>query len=1051
MSAGLRIELLGGFRVSGGSRVVEEAGWRLHKASHLVKLLALAPEHRLHRERLIDWLWPDLDPAAASNNLHSTLYVARRALAPAAGDPGGSLYFQRDVVALRPPGPLWIDVEAFETAATAARRAQDPEAYAAAVALYTGDLLPEDCYEEWTADRRRALRGLYLALLLELARLLEARGEIEPASEVLGRLVATEPAHEEAHVALIRLHAVNGQRHEALRQYRELRAALLRELDAEPAPASQQLNAEILAGHYPARSAQPAHRAPAAGSTLPAELVNGRAARRSTQERPGARPAHNLPVALSRFIGREQAIAAVERRLAQVRLLTLTGVGGGGKTRLALEVAADLLPRYPDGVWLVELATLLDPALVPQALASALDVREGPGHALAETLVHYLRGKQLLLVLDNCEHLVDACADLANALLRACPGIRILATSREALGLVGEAVWQVPPLSLPPDPPPGRQDLPPVEELARYEAIRLFVDRARLVDPAFALSHRNVPQVVQVCRRLDGLPLAIELAAARLKTLTLPQLAARLEDRLGLLTEGSRVALPRHRTLRGAIDWSYDLLSEPERALLRRLATFDGGFGLEAAEAICAGEAIETEAVVGLLSQLAEKSLVVADRQGDEARYWLLESIRDYCREKLEAAGETAALRRRHRDWYLALAEQAEPALRGPDQEAWLDRLEAEHDNLRTARDWCRVAGEGEPAQRLAGALCRFWLVRGYFSEGRAWLEDALAIASVAPTGATGRRAATGARAKALHAAGTLASFHEDHARSKPLLDESLRLFRKLRNKEGVAMALAYQGVAALDRGEPEVALGPLEEGLALFHALKADWGTVLALFHLCRVARARGDGARAVALGTDSLAGFRALGDKRGVAMGLHQLGLIAGDSGDRPRAAALLEESLALYRELGDTRLIAVVVAGVGITACWQSDYVRARACFEESLRLFRELGMETGFVRSLAGLGRIAHALGQPERAATLFAAAAALRESVGSWTPLLDPTTHEDIVSATRARLGVAAFAAAWAAGREMTRDQAVDYALSENLRSEPCAGRVVWPSAWSRSG
>ncbi len=429
---------------------------------------------------------------------------------------------------------------------------------------------------------------------------------------------------------------------------------------------------------------------------------------------------HNLPVQLTSFVGREQEIAEVKRLLGTTRLLTLTGAGGVGKSRLAHQVGAELVEEYPDGVWLVELAALGDSALVPLAAASALGVAEQPGRPPIETVSDFLRPRSLVLVLDNCEHLLDACAVLADSLLRASRRLRVLATSRQALGMGGETAWRVPSLAMPDPARPAT-----AEQLVSYEAARLFVERAKSALPTFGVTKDNAAAVAAVCWRLDGIPLAIELAAARVGMLTVRQIEARLDDRYRLLTGGSRTVLPRHQTLRGLVDWSHDLLSEPERVLLRRLSVFAGGWTLEAAEAVCAFGAGEgsCDDVLELLSELAAKSLVLADEQNGQMRYRFLETIRQYGAERLRASGEEAVVRDRHLEWFLALAERGEPELRGPDQVRWLDRLEAEHDNLRAALAWSQLESSSERARaaglRLAGALSWFWRVHSQFSEGR--------------------------------------------------------------------------------------------------------------------------------------------------------------------------------------------------------------------------------------------------------------------------------------------------------------------------------------------
>ncbi|SRR5579884_626936 len=485
---------------------------------------------------------------------------------------------------------------------------------------------------------------------------------------------------------------------------------------------------------------------------------------------------HNLPVQLSSFIGREKQIVEVQALLARARLLTLTGSGGTGKSRLSLQVAADLVETYRDGVWLVELAAVSDAALVVQAVASVVNVREEPGKPLLQSLVEGLRGKQLLLVLDNCEHVLEAAASLAEGVLKQCPEVKILASSREGLGLSGEQTYRVPSLGLPPDP--GQRRTVGLEDVIGSESVRLFAERAALVRPDFTLTPGNAPTLARLCHRLDGIPLALELAAARVRALPVEQIEARLQDRFRLLTGGSRTALPRQQTLRALIDWSYDLLSETERTLLRRLSVFMGGWTLEAAEAICAGEGIEEWEVLDLLTSLVDKSLVVYEGPEPSTRYRLLETIRQYARDRLYEAGDGALYRDRHRDWFLSLAEQAEPQLQGPEQALWLERLETEHDNLRAALEWSLAAdGSAEAGLRLVGALWRFWEMRGYLTEGRAHLADALSHAQT--------QERTQERARALTGAGNLAWHQSDYEAARTLHEQSLAIYQALGNTKG--------------------------------------------------------------------------------------------------------------------------------------------------------------------------------------------------------------------------------------------------------------------------
>jgi predicted ATPase/class 3 adenylate cyclase/Tfp pilus assembly protein PilF len=778
---------------------------------------------------------------------------------------------------------------------------------------------------------------------------------------------------------------------------------------------------------------------------------------------------HNLPIQLTRFIGREAEMATVRRLLSETRLLTLTGTGGCGKTRLALQVAAELVDEYPDGVWLIELATLVSGELVPQSVAMALGVREEPGRPITGTLIDVLRPKRMLLILDNCEHLIDACAAFVDALLRACPGIVVLATGREALGIIGETVSRVPSLSLPPERPTTegkgalgapaprtgggadalavsalgqgwrpsdgaapnafpnrerraerRERAPVIEQFLRYEAVRLFHDRAGQSLPGFTLTPQNVGIVAQMCRQLDGIPLAIELAAARVKLLSVEQIAARLDDRFRLLTAGNRAALPRHQTLRAAIDWSHELLSEPERVLLRRLSVFVGGFSLEAAEAVCAQEDRPTtnderptdqalldvgrwSLVVGryevldLLGQLVDKSLVLTETVDatEAVRYRLLETIRQYAAEHLRRAGEEATTRGRHRDWFLALAEQAEPHLTGPEQARWLERLEREHENLRAALDWSAETGDGAAGLRLARALWQFWWVRGYLAEGRRRLVTFLDMAGEGATAGEPERGAPGAqrpttgaqhpspaiRAKSLHGAGILACDQGDYPVARAFLEESLAIKRELGDKRGTAASLNNLGHVLRLQGDYEGARRLYEESLATCRELNDRRGMAFAQSALGLVARYQGDYPTAQRFYEASLQLGRETGDPRGVAVALNNLALLAQDQGRYAEARSLYTESLAAKRELGDRRGIALSLNGLGLVDLHEGNLESAEALFAESLAIRREIGDRRGMGLSLSGLAEVARRRGDAESAAALHEESLAIRRDLG----------------------------------------------------------------------
>ncbi|MDX1520365.1 MAG: tetratricopeptide repeat protein, partial [Anaerolineae bacterium] len=724
---------------------------------------------------------------------------------------------------------------------------------------------------------------------------------------------------------------------------------------------------------------------------------------------------HNLPTQLTRFIGREQEKAEVSRLQATTRLLTLTGPGGSGKTRLALEVATELYAAqdYSDGVWLVELAPLSEPALVPQAVASALGVREIPGQLLTETLVTYLQSKQLLLVLDNCEHLIEACATLADTLLRACPSIRILATSREPLHIPGELTWQVPPLSL-----PDSQQLPPLDELLQYEAVQLIIDRATAILPTFTVTQYNAPSIAQVCQQLDGLPLAIELAAARVKVLTVAQIAARLQNSFRLLVGGNRLALTRQQTLEATLDWSYELLSEPERALFRRLAVFAGGFTLEAAEGICAGEGLDPAEILDVLSQLVDKSLVVVREEGQERRYRLLETVRQYGAEKLRASGEDTRMRTQHQAWYLALAVEADPELYGPRQAEWLDRLETEHDNLRAVLAWSKTP-QSEPwlGLRLARALFWFWYQRRYLSEGRSEFESALAQTEM------GQR--TWVRAMALYGSGAMAMYQGDLTTARPHLTESITIWRELGNDVELAMALLTLGTVAINQGD-ERAAGPLLEAcLPLFKKLGQETRYAVTLTHLGDVGLVQGDWTSARTRYEESLALQRAMGHQWGTAQALNNLGEVARCEGDYSRAVPLYEESLALFRELGSSGDVARSLHNLGYMALAQDDIDQAATRFAESLALFQERGSKRGLVECLAGFAGVATIRADFRRAAQLLGAVEAHFEAMEAAMWPADRLEYERSVAAVQTALGEEDFAAAWAEGRKMTVEKAIE--------------------------
>lgn len=653
---------------------------------------------------------------------------------------------------------------------------------------------------------------------------------------------------------------------------------------------------------------------------------------------------NNLPQRLTTFIGREREKDAVVRLLGRSRLLTLTGTGGSGKTRLALEVASCVGDEYPQGVWLVELASISDPALPVQEVAALLGVREEPGKPLLDTLAAFLRPAQTLLVLDNCEHLVEACATLADRLLTACPDLRILATSRQPLGLDYEVAHRVPPMSL-----PDTHQLPSPEALDQYEALRLFVERATAIRSDFAANRENIGALVQLASKLDGLPLAIELAAARTTVLSVQQIVERLDERFRLLSTASRSALPRHRSLQAVMDWSYELLSEEERAVLRALSVFAGSFTLAAAQAVSGLEADEFE-TIDLLAQLADRSLLNVDERGGAASYRMLETIRHYALERLEEARGAAHARSRQLEYYTGLAESSENELLSESQPLWLERLEREHDNLRASLDWgwtSERAADHELGLRLVGSLVWFWYFRGYLREGRTWLERLLSVEE--------NSRPTVPRAKALSAAGVLSYLQSDHTVARSRLEEALEIWRALGDVRGTAFALTFLGRVAQQLDDPHAAQFG-EESVALFREFGDKWGLALSLDFLGEVARLQGDHERAEGFHRESMALYLEVGHSWGVALELSHFGHAALRAGDYATARQRLEEALQIQRSVGDKWMLAWTLHNLGDVVRAQGEQEQAAALYDESLQLFRELG-GSGTVPSLMAFRDVA----------------------------------------------------------------------------------------------
>jgi predicted ATPase/class 3 adenylate cyclase len=688
--------------------------------------------------------------------------------------------------------------------------------------------------------------------------------------------------------------------------------------------------------------------------------------------------ANNLPIQATSFVGRKRQLEEVKNLLRTERIVTLAGPGGTGKTRLALQVAADNLEDYGDGVWLVELAPVLDEAQVPQALATVLGVREESGKGIHGSITDYLQSKQTLVILDNCEHVIDAAARVADLLCRSCPDVVVLATTREPLGVPGEHVYRVPTLGV-----PGRQMMPTPESLTQYESVRLFFERARVHQPEFVVTGRNAPAVARVCRQLDGLPLAIELAAARIRALPVEQLAERLDDRFQLLTGGARTALPRQQTLRALIDWSYDLLTEQEQTMLRRLSVFVGGWALEDAEQVCAGDGILEYQVLDLLTSLVDKSLVTYEQRDDAQRYGLLETVLQYARERLSQTDEFESLRLKHREHFLAFAEKIRSEFHGPNASQAFDRVEAEHDNLRTAMAAFESDPDGGvPGLRLAGALQRFCDVRGYFSEGRERYKRALAH--------RGAQEATRARADVLNGLGNLADHQGDYEAAREAYKASMAIWREIGDTEGLARALGNLGILAERAGEYD----------------------------------------RARSLHVEARELFRQAGNRNAQVIGLLNMASLSIHQKDYDLACRELEESKAMCEELDNRTLLLYAVDGLGDLALLTGRFDEAREYLARGIELCCELGNPSVMAVLLQSWAELAVRHGGHERAARLFGAVDTLRRSIGSPA---NPQQQERL-TAQRAEIidaiGEEAFETAFATGTALSADQAADLALMD---------------------
>jgi non-specific serine/threonine protein kinase len=941
----LEVRLLGTFEIKYKNKPVNIAS-RPAQSLFAYLILNAGASHR--REKLAGMLWPDSLEETARDNLRHALWRLRKALAGASS--ARFLHADDVTISFKESADYWLDAAELEKLSEDA----SPDQLMEVLSTYQGELLP-GFYDEWVALEREHLNSIFEHHMSRLMSLLQEEKRWQDILDWGERWIKLGQKPEPAYRALMVAHAAKGDMSKVAATY-ERCVKSLREFGIEPSEQTLSLYQRLKAGKVKPESEPTVAQAPGKSDV----------------------PRTNLPVPLTSFIGRDREINEITSLLIEKRLLTLTGSGGVGKTRLAIQVSNRLMSRFKDGVWWVDLVGLNDPSLVPKTVAQVLNVREVPNQPVVEILIEHLRTKQALLVLDNCEHLILACAQLVSRVLGGCQDLKVLTTSREALDILGETILPVPSLSL-----PNMHESLAAETLNHFESISLFVDRAASVQPKFELTDQNAMAVVQICNRLSGMPLAIELAAARVKMISVDEIARRLDDQFSLLTSGNRMALPRHQTLRATIDWSYDLLTEPERILFRRLAVFAGGFKLEAAEVICGQRGLKPSQILDLLGRLVDKSLVVAEQESisEGTRFRLLETIRQYAHEKLEET-EGVPIRDLHLEFFMGFVEEAEPHLEFAEQGIWMDHLEIEMDNIRAAIDWALASEQITSALRLVAGLRRFWLIRNHDYEG---FERMTTILS-----RQGAIRPTSARLKALNAYFFMLWPHGRLIEAQSLIDEALKLGVMLNDHWNTAFSLLWTGVSATERADYRQAQSYLEQ----------------------------------------SIENWRKMGAKSYEAMTLNFLGELSMFQNDFVRAESLFLSAAPQLKEAKDHVFLAWTYRRLGQLSLKKGELNEASDFLRESLVHNWHIHDLRGTGASLAALAAVSIVQQKMTRAVALFGIVDSILES--TQIPLLtfDQQEYERNVSQSRSELDPQTLEKAWSEGKQMTLEQAVEFALNE---------------------
>ena len=1001
------------------------------KAIALLAYLAVNDlEHgfqKYSREVLSALLWPDYEQTKAFSNLRNVIWEVHQALGE------GWLVADRETVVLNADADIELDVARFQDLLSQSYHQSSPEGriplLVEASGLYNNHLLTgfslRDAYgfNEWVYAQSEDLRHKLVAALERLAEDYCSIGQAEKAIPHARRLVTLDPLNEASHRKLMEVYMQAGQPSAALKQYQACEQILRKELGLDPQPETRALYKRLRKRLAEAKPVE------------------------SEKELQTTEPRHNLPSRLSTFIGREKEIDQVATLLSRQRLVTLVGAGGIGKTRLSLQVGQRLLSEYADGVWFLALDSLSDPGLVPQTIASVFDIRETPGRPVLELLTNVLQKKRILLILDNCEHLLEACVQLAVALLASCPNLKILATSREVLNITGEAVYQMPSLSMP------AENGASLEQLSEYESVRLFIDRAALALASFTLTKENARSVIDICRKVDGIPLAIELAAAQVHMLQVTEILEQLQRSFAFLFTDDRLALSRHQTLQASLDWSWGLLTESEQRFMRQLTVFAGGWTLDAAQVICDGD------VLTLTSALVKKSLIVVDQaSGRATRYRFHEIVRQYARQKLVESGEEDAVRTRHLTYFLKLSKQIEIGLQGAQQMEWFAQANDERDNLRAALEHASKT-DTEAGLYLSGLLHSFWESIN-LREGRHWLTTFIERQE--------SKDFPHAKAKALYTLGVLQIWSQEFTQAASIAQECLTFFHACGDKQGEADALILLGYASQNLGQRSKANELYEQSLAIARSIGdfrrqaialfrlgydnperqlANWEQALALFRkagdqnfvggllslMARfrilltgdIERAQKDLDEAIELGLviDKNIGIGGLWGEPGFAKSL-----IALLRGDYEQAYALLQDMVTLAQELGNRMGYLWTRVHLGHVALRAGNLTEARTIFAETIQNFHKDQNTIGVVFAFEGLAGLSLAVGKPEHAACLIGWADEARERILNPRPFLEQANVDKIIAACLSRLGEAAFSNAYEQGKNMTLDDAIVYAL-----------------------